>query len=126
MIQFRCWYCNRLHGRPEAKAGETFRCACECLLRVPRQSGGKCRVYTFVDWLVEGVVYGGGGALLGFGLALVILAKLMRGVTFTTWAAEAGFLVGLTLMGFVAGLFLGERGVNWVGRKIRGSEDLPR
>jgi hypothetical protein len=32
------------------------------MLRVPKRNGGYCRVKTLVDWMVEAVVYGGGGA----------------------------------------------------------------
>ena len=45
-------------------------------IRVPRRSGGNCRVKTLVDRLVEAVVCGGGGALLGFCLAILILSQL--------------------------------------------------
>ena len=73
-----------------------------------------------MDWLVEAVVYGGGGAVLGFGLAVLILAQWrFAGVS----EEEMAFSAGLTLMGFLIGLFGGERGINWVGRIIRERED---
>jgi hypothetical protein len=63
-IHFRCWYCNKRYARAGDGIGERFTCTCK-LLRVPRRSGGNCRVKTPFDWLVETVVYGGGGALVG-------------------------------------------------------------
>jgi hypothetical protein len=94
-------------------------CSCKNTLRVPRRSGGNCRVKTLVDRLVEAVVCGGGGALLGFCLAILILSQLRGLLLFRrTWT----FVVGLTALGFVAGLLGGERGVFWLGRMIRERE----
>jgi hypothetical protein len=119
MIQFRCWYCNRRYAVPEKRTGERLTCSCERLVRVPKRSGGNCRVKTLVDWLIEAVLYGGGGALLGFGLALLLVSQ-----AFGLCPLEfAGVLVAvLTLAGFLLGLLGGERGINWVGRMIRGIE----
>jgi hypothetical protein len=66
------------------------------------------------------VVYGGGGALLGFGLAVVILSQLHRLAT-----PRGGWVLvpALTVAGFLAGLLGGERGVNWVGQMIRERHD---
>jgi hypothetical protein len=103
---------------PPSKIRERFRCACGGELRVPRYSGGKCRVKTPVDWIVEAVVYGGGGALLGLGLALLILAGF-RGIILN---GEV-LLLALPVGGLLFGVLGGERGVNWVGRMIRGWEE---
>ncbi len=120
MIPFRCWYCNRRHAKPEQQVGQRFTCSCQRRLRVPKRSGGNCRVRAAVDWLVEALVYGGGGALLGFGLAVVILSQV-RG--FGTVELGWTLVPGLTLAGFLVGLLGGERGINWVGRLIRQSEN---
>src|SRR5262249_26066119 len=120
MIQFRCWYCSRRYSKPEQQVGQRFRCSCERLLRVPKRSGGGCRVKTAVDWLVEALVYGGGGALLGFGLALVILSQV-RG--FATTRSGLILVAGLALFGVLVGLLGGERGINWVGQLIREREN---
>jgi hypothetical protein len=69
---------------------------------------------------VEIVVYGGGGAVLGFGLAVLVLSQfrfggvLMGGMRFTA---------ALTVIGFLFGTFGGERGINWIGQIIRERED---
>ena len=64
MIHFRCWYCGRNFAVAKARAGERLTCgSCQSRLRVPRASGGNSRSRSLVDFLVEAVVYGGGGAL---------------------------------------------------------------
>jgi hypothetical protein len=118
MIQFRCWYCNKHFSRPETAVGERFECACGRLLRVPRADFGNSRAKTLTDWVIEAVVYGGGGGLLGFGLGVVLCAGVAR-----VFRSSAYVLIpGLTLTGFLIGLFGGERGINWIGRMIRDSE----
>jgi hypothetical protein len=117
-VHFRCWYCNKHYARPGERAGERFTCTCQRLLRVPRRGGGNCRVKTPVDWLVETVVYAGGGALVGFVLALLIL-RYIRPVSGPGFFLAAGF----TLAGFLCGLLGGERGVAWVGRLGRDWHD---
>ena len=115
MIQFRCWYCNKRYSVSESRDGEIIDCTCERRLKVPREDGGYCRVKTLVDWLVEALVYGGGGALLGLGLGLLLLRAFLRG----------GFVLlgSCMLLGFLAGLLGGERGVNWIGQMIRDREE---
>src|SRR5258708_1521030 len=76
MIHFRCWYCNKHYSRPTA--GERIACNCGHQLRVPRRNFGNSRTKTLGDWLVEALVYGGGGALLGLGAALIIGAIFVR------------------------------------------------
>jgi hypothetical protein len=118
MVEFRCWYCNRKHQMPQQRVGERFLCACDRPLRVPRYSGGRCRIRSLADWLVEAVAYGGGGALLGLGLALVLLSLLPRYIPIVDdwlWIPP----VVLPLAGFLLGLLGGERGIGWIGRMIR-------
>jgi hypothetical protein len=126
MIQFRCWFCNKYYAVKEGRVGEVLTCTCKRRLRVPKKSGGNCRARTAVDWLVETVVYGGAGALLGVGLGVVLLAQAGRfggGTRFVGVWAAAVVIGGLGVLGFLAGLFGGERGVNWIGRMIRKHED---
>jgi hypothetical protein len=100
--------------------------SCSNELRVPRYSGGKCRIKTLADWAVEAVVYGGGGALLGGGLGLLLLS-LMRfgygGAGLLFFEVAWILIAGLTAAGFLFGLLFGERGINWVGRLIRHVEN---
>jgi hypothetical protein len=121
MIEFRCWYCNRRHRAPEARIGERRACNCSHKLRVPKRSGGNCRVKTITDRLVEAVVYGGGGALLGLGLALVVLYCLLR-----LALLEGGWVVlmGLPAAGFLIGFFGGEAGVRML-MGMYGDRDRP-
>jgi hypothetical protein len=113
MILFRCWYCNKTYSVAERRVGERLTCTCRQLLRVPARSGGNSRVRTVTDWLVEATVYGGGGTLLGGGLGVLTLGRVV--------GLRRGWLLiaGLAAAGFLAGVFGGERGVNWVGRMIR-------
>ena len=117
MIQFRCWYCNKRFNLSEQRIGERITCTCKNVLRVPKYDNGYCRVKTLVDWLVEGLVYGGCGAILGLGLALLLLRGFA--IVYISWV----IIPVLMLMGFLAGLFGGERGINWLGEMIRGQEN---
>ena len=126
MIVFRCWYCGKRYAVAEARVGERLTCTCRHPLRVPKRNGGNSRVKTATDWLVEVLVYGGGGAFLGGGLAFLLLSQLRwRGlVAVRSGLKEAWALVGgLTLLGFLFGALGGERGINWVGRMIRAREE---
>ena len=126
MIQFRCWFCNKYYAVKESRIGEVLTCTCKRRLRVPKTSGGNCRARTAVDWLVETVVYGGAGGLLGVGLGVALLAQAGRVGDSTRFVGvySAGFVMsGLGLLGFLAGLFGGERGINWIGRMIRKHEE---
>ncbi len=120
MIQFRCWYCGKSYSVPESRIGQRFPCHCKNTLRVPKRSGGNSRVKTLADWAVEAIVYGGGGALLGLGLGLLIVSQTARVLRHPLMAC---LVPGLTLAGFLAGLLGGERGVNWIGRTIRDREN---
>src|SRR5262249_50250058 len=117
MIQFRCWYCNKRYAVPEQRVGERITCTCSYLLRVPKRSGGICRIKTLTDWIIETVLYGGGGALLGFGLAVLILSQLRL--------MRLGWMLILvcTAAGFLLGSLGGERGIEWIGRIIRDREN---
>jgi hypothetical protein len=66
MIEFRCWYCNRRHEEPKRLIEQRITCGgCGYPLKVPRRSGGNCRIRTLTDVLVENLVYGGFGAIIG-------------------------------------------------------------
>jgi len=120
MISFRCWYCNKSYLKPEDQVGDYFVCSCKNTLRVPKRSGGNCRVKTFTDRLVEAVVYGGAGSLLGFFLAVALFPPVWFPGRF---GVRVAVVVGMTLLGFVLGLLTGEAGVNWVGRIIRDRQE---
>ena len=119
MITFRCWYCGRRFAVAESRIGERLTCTCKHLLKVPGRSGGRSKVRRPVDWLVESVVYGGGGALLGFGLAMLVVVRLPLFRVGGRWETVAV----LTVAGFLLGVLGGERGINWVGRLIREREE---
>ena len=119
-IEFRCWYCNRKHTMPLKGIGKTIRCSCSNELRVPRYSGGKCRVKTMADWAVEAVVYGGGGAFLCGGIGFLLAAVIIDvGRDASSFILGWGITIGLAAIGFLIGLLFGERGINWIGRLIR-------
>lgn len=120
-IQFRCWYCNKRYAVAENRARQLIDCTCQRRLRVPRRSGGSSRYRTPLDWFLEITLYGGGGALLGFGLAVLILSQALRVVRapYVTWAIISTF----TLAGLLVGIIGRERGVEWIGRIIRNRED---
>lgn len=117
MIQFRCWFCNRAYLKPAEAARSRFRCGCGRRVRVPRRSGGSSKARSPLDWLIESVVYGGAGALIGFVLAVAIFSRipLLRRPLEVTIAATA--------LGFLAGALFGERGINWLGQKLRDREN---
>jgi hypothetical protein len=122
-VDFRCWYCGRRYLVAAERIGERRLCGCGHRLRVPRRSGASSQARTAGEWLLELVVYGGGGALLGFGLALLLVSQvgvLLRFGT-TKW-----LIVGLTVLGGLAGGLGGERGINWIGGLIRGWEERGR
>jgi hypothetical protein len=127
MIEFRCWYCNRRHTAPKSRVGERIVCGCQYPLRVPKRSGGSCRVKTLVDWLVEIVVYGGAGGAVGFcvaafgALPVHFHARPCSDVVLDLgWMSAAGFLGGV-----VIGLLRGEPAIDWLGRFRRRGEDQP-
>lgn len=117
MIDFRCWYCNRRYAVPEKRIGQQIACTCQRRLRVPRRSGGSSRVRSLADWCVEILVYGGGGGLLGFFVAIATVPRIS--VRSENWI----LIAGLTVAGFLVGALGGERGINWIGRRLRGWEE---
>jgi hypothetical protein len=122
MIQFRCWYCNKRYAKSEDSVGRPFVCSCAHRLKVPKKSGGSSRNRSLTDWLIEIVVYGGGGGILGFLLAIVIISQTGRvRIGMPYWGT--GLILGLTLLGFLIGGFGGEKGINWIGRQIRRHEE---
>jgi hypothetical protein len=117
MIAFRCWYCNKNYLVAEARIGEHVQCHCKHELRIPKKNHGHCRVKKPIDWVVEIVVYAGGGAFIGCILGIVIVAQM-------PFLREKFYIIGgLTIFGFLIGLFGGERGINWFGRLIRSREE---
>jgi hypothetical protein len=123
MITFRCWYCGRTFAVAEARIGQRLTCTCKHELRVPKRSGGRCKVRRPVDWLIESVVYGGGGAILGFSLAMLLVFQTPAFVVGGRLRAGGLLIAGLTVAGFLLGVLGGERGINWVGRMIRSREE---
>ena len=118
MIRFRCWYCNQAYLVADSRIGERLVCSCTWRVRVPKVDDGNSRYRSALDWLVEWVVYGGGGGLLGFLLAILILSR----VPFLGRVVNRSLLLGCTLVGLLAGGLGGEAGVNWIGRIIRNWE----
>jgi len=125
-IDFRCWYCGRRYVVAAGRVGERLRCGCGHPVRVPRRSGRSSRARTANDWLIEFVVYGGGGALLGLGLALVLVSEFGVVSFGLRFASTRWTIVVLTVLGGLVGGLGGERGINWIGRLIRGWEERRR
>lgn len=120
MIAFRCWYCGKRYLVAEDRIGERLKCSCLNLVKVPKKNHGYSRIKKPLDYFVELLVYGGGGALLGFGLFLLIVIRIpfLTRLSGRRWTACAI----LMLLGFLLGAFGGERGINWLGQKIRERE----
>lgn len=119
VVKFRCWKCHRKHQKSAEKIGQTFTCNCDYVLRVPKTDGGKCRVKTVTDHLVEAVVCGGGGALLGFCFAIFVLSRFrffLRGES-----PLIGVLITTVACGLL-GVLGGERAIDWIGDMIRDHE----
>jgi hypothetical protein len=121
MIAFRCWYCGKTYLVKEDQIGVVRECSCSSRIKVPADNGGNSRSRTFLEWLIEISVYGGGGALLGFGLALLLLRWMYMTVGRGVFALR--ILGGCTLAGFIAGAIFGEAGITWVGQFIREYEE---
>jgi hypothetical protein len=115
MIEFRCWYCHRRHALAATHVREVKPCSCGRLFRVPTRRGGRSRYRSLNDRLAETVIYGGGGALLGFLLALVCLSDWRISLQ----GEGQGVVPTFTIIGLILGVVAGERGVNWIGRMIR-------
>ena len=118
MILFRCWFCNKHYSVADERVGQRFVCTCERRVRVPRRCRGDSRDKTLGDWVIEFFVYGGGGAFLGAGLGLVIAGQVYS--RFGNLGVRPGlFIAGLAAAGLLIGTLGGERGINWIGRRIR-------
>jgi hypothetical protein len=120
MIKFRCPYCRRSYLVSEEKIGEKRQCGCGETLRVPRRSGGSARHRTVGQRLIEIFVYGFGGAFLGFLLGMMPLYTLGR------YSFRLGWQIGLyvAVAGFLIGALGGEKGIDWIGRKLRDRDRL--
>jgi hypothetical protein len=116
MIRYRCWFCNRAYLTPFARAGTRFRCSCGRPVRVPRRSGRSSKGFSLGDWLIESLVYGAAGALIGFGLWFAIFGRV------PVVRRRSELLIGLTVAGLLAGVLFGERGIDWLGRRLRDRE----
>src|ERR1022692_2789919 len=112
-IRFRCSWCNKRHAVGGDQVGVRLACTCGERMRVPRWSGMSSRDKRLSDWCIETLVYGGGGAVVGFlaGIAVIITARKPGYWNAPGW--ELASIVGAaTLIGFSAGLFR-ERLVHW-------------
>lgn len=118
MIIFRCWYCNKAYSVSEERIGTTLNCTCKHTIRIPKKNHGPTRIRKPVDFLVETLVYGGGGGLLGASLGVWLSAEI-------PWilGGRKKLVLTLALMGFLIGFFGGERGINWIGRMLRDREE---
>jgi hypothetical protein len=117
LIRFRCWKCRRKYAKAAAKIGTTFKCSCDYLVRVPKKDGGNCRVKTVTDYVVEAVLCGGGGALLGFLISLVLVGRFLRFVRGGFW-----LIPGMTIACGLIGFFGGERAIDYLGDMLRENE----
>jgi hypothetical protein len=120
MIYFSCWYCGRRYHRPVERRGERFECSCGRRNKVPRRNDGYSRAKSLLDWIVEAVVYGGAGALLGFAFAALVLSKFPL---FRIGQGRWDTIAAATIVGFLFGVIGGEAGINWIGRRIRDREN---
>jgi hypothetical protein len=113
-IRFRCWYCNRKHVAGWDQVGERRVCNCGERYRVPRRAGIARRDKRLLDWVLEFVIYGGGGGFLGGLFGVVILSRART----RSWEVMALVIGGLACFGFLAGALFGERGINWLGEQF--------
>ena len=111
LIRFRCWYCNRKHTAGWDMVGDRRVCNCGERYRVPRRDGVSKRDKTVLDWFLEFVIYGGGGAFLA-GLLGFAVASRMRG---SGWQPRVFIIAGFASVGFLIGALFGERGINSIG-----------
>lgn len=117
MILFRCSACGKCYGVPEKRIGERRDCTCGQRQKVPRRSGRSAKYRTWADFLVETLVYGLGGGVLGFCLGALIVSQFGLGLR-RSWVILAGLAAGGLLFGGLGG----ERAINWIGQKIRDRE----
>jgi hypothetical protein len=121
LIRFRCWYCNRKHVAGWDQVGEKRVCHCGERYRVPRNPGDIAwRDKSLLDRLLELAIYGTGSALLCGLPALAILARVRP-----CGYLAAGVILATTIfIGFTIGALFGERGINWIGSRLRKETDL--
>jgi hypothetical protein len=121
MIHFRCPCCNRRYEVPAKKIGEKQLCVCGEMIRVPAYSGGSARYRTPGERLIEIVVYGCGGAILLFCLGLMPVYALGRWFALANPFTLLGWrsVLSVAAAGFLIGALGGEKGIDWIGRKIR-------
>ncbi|MFM8272118.1 MAG: hypothetical protein ACKODX_07245 [Gemmata sp.] len=117
MISFRCWFCNRGFLKPTAQAGAKFECSCGRRVQVPGRSGKSSKPLAIGDRLLEALIYGGACALIGFALSVAVFARL----PFVRRPTE--IVIAFTLCGLAVGTICGERGINWIGQKLRDREN---
>ena len=117
MIQFRCWFCNRAYYKPDEQAGTKFACGCGRRVKVPYRSGGSSKTRTPTDWLLETLIYGGACALIGFVLSIAIFSRI------PVFRRPVEVTVAVTVFGLLVGALFGERGINWIGQKLRDREN---
>jgi hypothetical protein len=120
MIEFRCWYCNRRRKEPKVRFGERITCGgCGYPLRVPRCTGGNCRIRTLTDLLVENLVYGGFGALMGMIPAYAWVIRMPRrgGLNFLYHSFDYWWV--FPLCGWVIGIAAGNGWTRWLARLFR-------
>jgi hypothetical protein len=66
---------------------------------------------------LEALVYGGVGALVGFTLSVMIFTRI------PLFRRPIEVTLALTAFGLVVGTLFGERGINWIGQKLRDREN---
>jgi hypothetical protein len=119
-IRFRCWKCHHKYVVASQRIGKQITCTCGETIRVPKRDGGKCRIKTPLDWIIEFVLCAGGGAAIGFVLGMLIVSQLFRG--FYSYSFSFTIIGGLTCGGGLIGLFGGEKAIDWLGDQIRKHE----
>jgi hypothetical protein len=110
-IRFRCWYCNRKHVAGWDQVGDRRVCNCGQRYRVPRRDGISKGAKTVLDWILEFVIYGGGGAFLCGLLGFAITSRLRS----RHWETYLLVIGGAASVGFLVGALFGERGINRIG-----------
>ena len=120
MIQFRCWYCERYWRQPAGLCHTKLVCRCGHRIRVPKRNGLSSRPWSFTNWFLGALVYGGGMGLFAFVLALVFFGR--NPLVFVT---VPGWLIlgGTTALGALIGIVGGESGcgrvIDWFDRHGR-------
>ncbi|MEZ6140756.1 MAG: hypothetical protein R3B84_09315 [Zavarzinella sp.] len=119
MIRFQCWCCHRNFLVSEDRIGETIRCGCEHTIRVPKRNNGNSKCFNLLDFVIERGVYGFGSGLLVFLIGMLVISKIPVGPKLTRFL----ILGVIVLLAVIFGAAFGERGINWIGGKIRNYED---